>query len=112
MKRLGIVFGLLGIIGCFLPFVLGISFWDLRDADGGWRVYLVLAAFAAPVLAQQGTKAGALLSLAGFGYVSWRVFGTDVLTVLRHGSIGAILMMVGAFGGLLSSVSAFFSRDA
>jgi hypothetical protein len=112
MKRLGLVFGILGIIGCFLPFVLGISFWDLRSADGGWRVYLVLAAFAAPVLAQQGTKAGALLGLAGFGYVSWRVFGTDVFTVIKHGSIGAILMVVAAFGGLLASVSALASREA
>jgi hypothetical protein len=111
MKRLGLVFGILGLIGCFLPFVLGISFWDLRAADGGWRVYLVLAAFAAPVLAQQGTKAGALLGLAGFGYVSWRVFGTDVLTILKHGSIGAILMVIGAFGGLISSVSALASRE-
>jgi hypothetical protein len=112
MKRLGIVFGILGILGCFLPFVLGISFWDLRGADGGWRVYLVLAAFAAPVLAQQGTRAGALLGLAGFGYVSWRVFGTDVFTIVKHGSIGAILMVIGAFGGLLASASALLSRDA
>ena len=112
MKRLGIAFGILGILGCFLPFVLGISFWDLRNADGGWHVYLVLAAFAAPVLASQTTKAGALLGLAGFGYVAWRVFGTDVLTVLRHGSLGAILMVVGAFGGLLAATSAFFSREA
>ena len=112
MKRLGIVFGVLGILGCFLPFILGISFWDLRDADGGWRVYLVLAAFAAPVLASQTTKAGALLGVAGFGYVAWRVFGTDVVTIVTHGSIGAILMAVAAFGGLLASTSAFFSREA
>jgi len=112
MKRLGLVFGILGLIGCFLPFVLGISFWDLRDADGGWRVYLVLAAFAAPVLAQQATKAGALLGLAGFGYVAWRVFGTDVVTIVTHGSIGAVLMAVAAFAGLLASLSAFFSREA
>jgi hypothetical protein len=109
MKRLGLVFGILGIVGCFLPFVLGISFWDLRAADGGWRVYLVLAAFAAPVLASQATRSGALLGVAGFGYVAWRVFGSDVLTILRHGSIGAILMVVGAFGGLLSSISALAS---
>lgn len=111
MKRLGLVFGILGIVGCFLPFVLGISYWDLRAAEGGWRVYLTLAAFAAPVLATQGTRATALLGLAGFGYVAWRVFGSDVLTIVRHGSIGAILMAVGAFGGLVSSISALGSPE-
>jgi hypothetical protein len=111
MKRLALVFGILGLVGCFLPFVLGISFWDLRAAEGGWRVYLVLAAFTAPVLASQATKAGALLGLAGFGYVAWRVFGSDVLTFVRHGSIGALLMIAGAYGGLVSSVSALASRE-
>jgi hypothetical protein len=111
MKRLGLVFGILGLIGCFLPFWLGASFWDFHAAEGGRHVYLVLAAFAAPVLATQGTRSTALLGIAGFGYVAWRVFGADVVTVVEHGSIGAILMVAGAYGGLLSSLSALVSRE-
>jgi hypothetical protein len=111
MKRLGLVFGILGLIGCFLPFWLGASFWDFHTTEGGWRVYLVLAAFAAPVLSTQGTRSTALLGVAGFGYVAWRVFGTDVVTFVEHGSIGAILMVAGAYGGLVSSLSALVSRE-
>jgi hypothetical protein len=111
MKRLGLVFGILGLIGCFLPFWLGHSFWDLHTSEGGWRVYLVLAAFAAPVLATQGTRATALLGIAGFGYVAWRVFGLDVVTFVRDGSIGARLMVAGAYGGLVTSLSALGARE-
>ena len=111
MKRLGLVFGILGLIGCFLPFWLGASYWDFHTSVGGRHVYLVLAAFLAPVLATQGTRSTALLGIAGFGYVAWRVFGTDVFTVVQHGSIGAVLMVVGAYGGLVSSLSALAARE-
>ena len=67
MNRLGLVFGILGLIGCFLPFWLGASYWDFHATAGGRHVYLVLAAFAAPVLATQGTRSTALLGLAGLG---------------------------------------------
>ena len=45
-----LVFGILGLIGCFLPFWLGASFWDFHAHEGGRHVYLVLAASFAVVL--------------------------------------------------------------
>jgi hypothetical protein len=112
MKKLGMAFGILGLISCFLPFILGISFWDLRQGDGGWHVYATLAAFLAAVLTQQGTRTGALVGAAAFGFVAFKIFGTDVLTILKHGSIGAILMIVASIGGFLASLSALVSREA
>src|SRR6185503_5366817 len=46
MKRIISVFAVLGLVGCFLPVVPGVSMFDLHHVD--WHVWLVLAAFALP----------------------------------------------------------------
>jgi hypothetical protein len=111
MKKLGMAFGVLGVISCFLPFILGISFWHLRGAEGGWHVWATLAAFATAALVQQGTRTGALIGAAAFGFVAFKVFGTDAWMIVKHGSIGAILMVVAAIGGFVASLSSLVSRE-
>ena len=66
-----------------------------KPQDGSFRALLTDREIDFRV-ATQGTRSTALLGIAGFGYVAWRVFGTDVFTVVQHGSIGAVLMVVGA----------------
>lgn len=112
MKRTISVLAIVGLIGCFLPLQLGISLFDLRAADGGWRVWLVLAAFGLPAYAGATAKADILAGLAGlvgFGYLALK-FGTDTLKLLTHASSGGILMGVAIIGGLCASVAALATR--
>lgn len=113
MKRMILAFGALGLVGCFLPLVSGVSWWDLRHVDG-WTVYLVLAAFAAPLLIGLGgsdrTLAGALGAAASFGFLGYKFGWSGVTDLVLHGAIGGILMGIAIIGGLVASILALGQR--
>lgn len=114
MKRFLLVFGLLGLVGCFLPLLPGISFFDLRHLDAGWTVWAVIGAFALPayVGAIQGNadRAALFASVGCFGYLAYK-FGTGVFDLVFHGSLGAIMMGIAIIGGLASSVLALLATS-
>jgi hypothetical protein len=108
MKRVIFLFGLIGLVGCFLPLGFGMSFFELRHfAD--WTVYLMLAAYALPTIVgaskSESDGAAAMVGLASFGYLAYKV-RTDVFDLLFHSSIGGIFMAVGLIGGLAASLIA------
>ncbi len=107
MKRWAFGFAVLGLIGCFLPLGHdGASWFDYRHLDPGWTMWLVIAAFAVPVLLGLGgedrSRGGALVSLACFGYVTYKL-GQVSFDLVIHGAIGGRMMGVAVIGGIISS---------
>jgi hypothetical protein len=110
MKKSIALFGLLGLIGCFLPLAPHVSWFDFHSWD--WLVWLVIAAFAVPMLAGLGASKTAVASVVGclcFGYILFK-FGTGTIDLVLHASIGGKMMAVGAIGGLASSLLGFAER--
>ena len=109
VKRIIFFFGLVGLIGCFLPLAFGVSLFEMRHFDPGWTVWLVLAAYAVPTIVgaskDEGERAAAIVGTAGFGYLAFK-FGTGVFDLVLHASIGGIMMGVAVIGGLASSLLA------
>ena len=107
MKRAFALFGLLGLVGCFLPLVPGVSLFDARAFD--WTgVYLVIAAFGLPFVLGFTDKLhpGASIAAIGcFSYVLLYKFGGGVFGLMWNGSIGGKSMGVAAIGGFLSSIA-------
>ena len=107
MKRPIFAFGLLGLVGCFLPLAAGISWLDLRHFDQGWTVWLVVAAFAIPTFIaaskSETDKVAAIAGLGGFGYTLYK-FKTGVFDLVVHGSLGGIMMGIAIVGGFASSL--------
>ena len=107
MKRPLFAFGLLGLVGCFLPFVLGASWFGLRHFDDSWTVWLVMLAFAVPTylgaVTDDRDRGATLAAAASFGYLAYK-FDTGVLSMLLHASIGGIMMGVAIIGGVAISV--------
>lgn len=113
MKRAFPLFGLIGLVGCFLPLVPGFSLFDARHVDA-WAVWLVLAAFAIPMglgFADKVTKGAAVAASVCFGYVLY-TFGFDTFDLVWHGSIGAKAMAVAAVAGLVSSLGALGDSES
>ncbi len=114
MKRSILAFGLLGLVGCFLPLALGVSLFDLRQFEGGWRVWTMLAAFAVPAYVgasrTESARTAALVGTASFGYLIYE-FRTGVFDLVFHASIGGIAIGVAVIGGLASSLLALGARD-
>ena len=113
MKRFICGFGALGLVGCFLPLMVGLSWFDMRHFDQGWTVWAVLAAFAVPAAVgasrSEGERATALVGVTCFGYLGYK-FGTGVLDLVVHASLGGIMMGVAIIGGLASSLLALSAR--
>jgi hypothetical protein len=110
MKRTIAIFGLVGLIGCFLPLIAGISFFELRHLE--WMpIVLMTAAFVVPMIAGlAGSNAGAALAgIIGFGYVCIK-FGTGLWDLTIHAEIGGKMMAIAAVGGLISSIMALADR--
>src|ERR1041384_3218016 len=109
MKRLVLVFGVLGLVGCFLPFVPGASWFDLRHIDPGWTVWLVMAAYAGSAVVgferRERSLVGAAIATACFGFIVYK-FGFDIFKLVVHAAIGGKMMAVAALGGLGSSLAA------
>src|SRR5689334_8753820 len=103
MKRFLLAFGALGLVGCFLPLVLGLSWFDMRHLDPGWTVWLVMAAFAVPAFigATDGEldRADAIAATVSFGYLAYK-FNTDTWNLVFHASIGGIMMGIALVCGL------------
>ncbi len=112
MKKAIALFAVLGVVGCFLPLIGGISMFDLRHMDA-LPVYLMLAAFAAPMCAglADKTAVAAIVGTIGFGYVLWK-FGLDTLNLVLDASIGGKMMGVAAVGGFACSLLAFAEARA
>jgi hypothetical protein len=107
MKKAIALFGALGVLGVFLPLIGSISLFDFRHLDAV-PVYLMLAAFAAPLCAGLADKtiAAAVTGTIGFGYALYK-FGFDIFDVLLHASIGGKLMAVAAIAGFACSLLGF-----
>jgi hypothetical protein len=109
MKRLVLLFGVLGLVGCFLPLVAGLSWFDLRHFDQGWTVWLVVLAFAIPTYvgatSDESDRATAIAAAGSFGYLAYK-FNTDVFDLVFHGSIGGIMMGLALIGGAATSLLA------
>jgi hypothetical protein len=112
MKRIISVFAVLGLVGCFLPLVPGVSMFDLHHVD--WHVWLVFAAFALPAYvgaaATESERIAALVGTASFGYLTYK-FGTGVFDLLIHASLGGMMMGVAIIGGLFVSVVALLASE-
>jgi hypothetical protein len=106
VKRTFGLFALLGFLGCFLPIAFGISLFDARHVDGN-HFWLILAAFAVPMVIGFSDKLTALGSLAAvgcFGYLLvWR-FGLDTWDLIVHGQSGAKAIGFAALAGFATSV--------
>ena len=113
MKRAFAIFGLVGLVGCFLPIAAGFSLFDARafDAIG---VFLMMAAFAVPMLLGLATKLPAAAKAGAVGCFAYLLFykmGFDVFDLVIHGSIGGKAMGVAAVGGLVTSLGSFAETD-
>ena len=109
MKKAIALFGLLGLVGCFLPLAPHVSWFDFHNFD--WVVWLVIAAFAVPMIAGFADKT-AVASVVGcvcFGYILFK-FGTGTIDLVLHASIGGKMMAVAAAGGLGASLLGFAER--
>ena len=113
MKRVVLLFGLVGFIGCFLPLWGDVSWFGLRDTLG-WSAYLVIAAYAATAIVG-GSKAplrrnDALGAASAFGYILLVVHG-DLWKMIFHSRIGGRLMGVSAVLGCAAAlIAALTSR--
>ena len=113
MKRAFAIFGLVGLVGCFLPIAGGISLFDARAFDAS-QVYLMIAAFAIPMLMGLAGKLSVGAKIAAVGCFSYMLFykmGFDVFDLLIHASIGGKAMGVAAIGGFLTSLGSFAETD-
>src|SRR5258706_15163215 len=112
MKRAIQIFAALGFIGCFLPLVVNVSWWGLRDRESAWIIYSVIGAYAFALLAATFAtiekRAGALAVLIPFGYVVYQV---RVVHYIFNTRIGGVLMGIGALGGLAAAAIAYLRRD-
>ena len=113
MKRAFAIFGLVGLVGCFLPMVPGVSLWDLAQLDRV-QIYLMMAAFAVPTvlgLAGKLPTAGKVAALGCFAYMLFYKMGFDVFDLLMHASIGGKAMAVAAIGGTVTALGSFAEAE-
>jgi hypothetical protein len=115
MKRVIALFGLVGLVGCFLPIFGNFSMFDARHLDAV-QTYLLMAGFAVPMIVGfSGNRLASgvsLISVVCFGYVLYK-FGFDTLDIVVHAAIGGKLMVVGAVGGFIASIAGLVeSRNA
>jgi hypothetical protein len=109
MKRALAVFGVLGLVGCFLPVMVGgESIFDLRHFDVV-RVILMFAAFGFPLLTglQPGptTVGTALVGLGCFGYLVAK-FRLGLWDLAIDGDAGGKMIAIAAAGGFVASIAA------
>ncbi|HEY1554273.1 MAG TPA: hypothetical protein VGF94_05530 [Kofleriaceae bacterium] len=106
MKRLVLAFGVIGFVGCFLPMVGELSWFDMRHFDEGWTVWLVIAAFATPALVGLSRTpfktADAAGATAAFAYIVWKFHG-HLWDLIVHSAIGGMLMGLAAVLGFVVS---------
>ena len=111
MKRLILVFGVLGLVGCFLPMYYDYdgpdswSLWELRN-ELPLMVYGVIASFGVATFiglaGRRMTRGYALVAALAFAVVAYLFWPPVPIYVL----IGWYLMMLGAYGGCAVSLLA------
>ena len=115
MKRAILIFGAMGLVGCFLPMYYDYegpdawSWWQLRHEYPA-LVYAVIAAYAVTTLIgfvgqriTRGLAAIAMLASGAVVYVMWPPIPMYVL-------IGWYLMWIGAFGGMIAALATALGR--
>lgn len=115
LKYGALIFGLLGALGAFLPFVVlsgeSLTFFGLRTLPGGpVQVFPTLAGFVVPLVIAAIAIARppmlrwqAIVCGAGFGYVIFKL--RDGFTkLITDGAIGAKLMAISALAGLVIAI--------
>ncbi len=110
MKRLILAFGVMGLVGCFVPMFYDYdgpdtwSWWQLRH-DFPVAVYVVIAAYAvATWIGLQGRHIGrahAIVATLAFGVVAYVLWPPIPVFVLA----GWYLMVLSAFGGSAISLA-------
>ena len=107
-----LLFGVLGIVGAFLPFMAGVSLFDMKGVPGAaGQVYLTMGVFVVGVV----IGVLALKRLARWhGIVGALVFALGVVKNRGNmdGAIGAKLMLVAALGGLVCCIIAAVKPEA
>jgi hypothetical protein len=116
-----LVGGLLGLIGCFLPYIseagLSMSFFGIRELGAG-QVYMTMAGFVITLV--MGVMAAAkppmlrwqaIVAALGSAFVLFKLRGA-VIDGITHGAIGAKLMSIGAIVGLVFAVLAAAKPEA
>jgi hypothetical protein len=115
IKRALLAVGLLGLVGCFLPLTMGVTWFELRHFDPGWTVWIVMAAFAVPALVGgvggKLDKSDAIASTVSFGYLAYK-FNTDTWDLVFHGSIGGLMMGVSLICGVFVSIAALAASSS
>lgn len=115
MKKTFALFGLLGLVGCFLPIAFGVSLFDARHGGDALQVYLIMAAFAVPMFLGFADKlypAASLIASGCFGYLLWKFGLGGTKDLVFHGSIGGILMGVSVVAGLVTSLGSLAEKPA
>lgn len=106
-----LVCGLVGLIGCFLPFISfgdqSISLFDARKADAA-NTFIVMGGFAAALaMGAMGVAKGmqrwmSIVALIGFGLIVVKMRG-GTFDMLKM-AIGAKMIAIGALAGLVFSI--------
>ena len=110
-----LAFGLLGLIGCFLPFISfgdqSFSFFKMREAPGGAsQVFMTMAGYVAPLV--MGAMAAAkppmqrwqgIVAIVGFAWVVFKM-RDGFMKLITDGAIGAKLMGISAIAGLVVAI--------
>jgi hypothetical protein len=102
-----VVCGLVGLVGCFLPMMEGLSFFDTRRFDAA-NFYIVAGGFAtAAAMGVLGIAGGmqrwkSIIAIVGFSIIVLRMRG-EVVELLQAG-IGAKLMGTAALVGLALAI--------
>ncbi len=107
LKLGGVVCGLMGVVGCFLPMAPGMSYFETRHFDAG-NAYVVLVGFAtALAIGLMGMSRGmqrwmSVVSIAAFAFVVFAV-RPGLVEFLKAG-IGTKLIGVAALAGLAIAI--------
>lgn len=102
-----VVCGLMGLAGCFLPMVTGVSLFDTRHFDPT-NFYVIAAGYGLAVgvsaigIAKGMQRWMSVLAIVGFSLVLLRMRG-EVVELLKAG-IGAKLMGTAALAGLALAI--------
>lgn len=112
--KLGVlIFGAVGLIGCFLPLVseqgISMSLWSMHSLAMG-QTLMVMLGFALPlvmgIMALKGSmlRWQAIVSIVGFAFVLFKFRG-GFIDLLTHGAIGAKLMGIAVIVGIVSAIA-------
>ena len=111
LKFAVLALAVIGLIGCFLDFVPGLSWFDMRAAEGiGSRVYVLMAGLAialvgAGIGAATGMKRwNGIVAALGFAGV-WVALEFKTFDLFSF-AIGAKLIALAAIGGLAAAIVA------